>query len=210
MRLRIAGVYHADPISRRRLRDWLKRPSIEETDPLAFVATEWGRGVFERVKAQRSRFLCLARREWPEAGPDFLNELALSVAFEADTHVEFFPNVEILWLDEGRQISDPSVVDRYAEDRLDSYKDYLKGQVLPRDTASALTKLSEAIRQPEHRFSNEPGRDIRFAELVLNKIRRGRGYWAIAIVGATHASDDKGSMRQLLEGGGQPCEVTML
>lgn len=208
MKLHIAGVNHFDPSCRSQLKLWLERLATDNDGPPAFVATEWDENIFAEVKRQRGRFRKVAQREWPNASSDLLDVLALSLGYEADTHTEIFPNVEVLWLDEGRQYNN---VDTYAEGRLSVYKSLLRGEQLPTDSASALSKLSSAARNnappPKGRRT---ARDGKFARLILKRIAKGGGAWAIAVVGYNHASNNQGTMYSLLDAQKQLCKVTIL
>ena len=216
MKLYIAGVYHFDPLGRNNLRQWLQGLASANNGSPAFIATEWDENLFALIKGQRRTFRELAQKEWPNAASDLLDTLERSLGYEADTHTEFFPNVEVLWLDQGRQ----AIVERYAEGRLNMYRSYLEGEQLPTQSSMGLAKFSavarqradssEAERQRTQLFEEESERDTKFASLILERIAKGGGVWAIAIVGGRHASEGKGSMRQLLEEQGQLCEVTVL
>lgn len=206
MKLHIAGVNHFDPMCRNCLILWIKQLSAANNGPPVFVATEWDENIFAEVKRQRSEFRKLAQGEWPNAPSGLLDVLELSLGYEADTHTKSFPNVKVLWLDEGRQVNN---INTYAEDRLRLYKSYLS-KLLPTDTSSALDKLSRAVRNGATPPKEGTVRDHKFACLILKEVAKNGGEWAIAIVGYSHASDNQGTMYSLLEAEGLLCEVSIL
>ena len=209
MKIHIAGIYHPDPLCRCYLKQWLKQLSTNYAVDPAFIATEWDENIFTEVKKQRNKFRELAQTKWPGATSDLLDELALSLGYEADTHIEIYPNVDILWLDQGRK-EESDEVREYARDRLAMYISYLGGEPLPNDNTSALTKLSLEARARTQSDRQGDERDKKFCRLILERIENGGGDWAIVIVGAVHAEQVDGSMCRLLEEARQLCEVTIL
>ncbi len=121
-----------------------------------------------------------------------------------------FPGVETVWLDGGREVQDLSVVTRYASDRLNIYKSYLPKGL----TEFSLTILQEMSRKAwktaDDSIEGGTSRDLKFAKLVLQKLRNARSDWAIIIVGKNHASKNPGCMRASLEKRGVDCEVSEL
>jgi hypothetical protein len=207
MKLHIAGVCHFDPTGRRRLTEWLEQLSAQHPEPPAFVAVEFDAGLFAKITAQRTAFRNLMREHWPHATHELLRELELSLGFEGDTHERVFPGAKTVWLDEGRPYDE---VDGVASGRLVTYHQFLGEDGLPHDTSAALSRLSqEAWRSADPAVEGDE-RDHKFAHRILQETEHEPADWAIAIVGAAHASDDPGRMRRLLEEVGQTCEVTIL
>ena len=206
MKLYMAGVNHFDPLCRSKLVKWLQQLSETHDKWPAFVAVEYDRNQFEQIKKQRKRFRRLIQKEWPSLTSEQLDILENSLAYEGDTHFDVFPDVEILWLDTGRQISDSSVLDKYAEDRLAMYKQYSPGE-----TALNINKLSERIRNVANPEDINLNRSKRFADLIHKEISKNDGKWAMVIVGFSHTRKDiQGTMRCLLEDNGLICEVSSL
>ena len=206
MKLYIAGVNHFDPLCRPKLVKWLQHLSETYDKQPAFVAVEYDINLFEQIKKQRRRFRQMLHNEWPSLTLEQLNILENSLAYEGDTHLEVFPDVEILWLDTGRQVSDSSVLYKYAEDRLAMYKQYSSGE-----TALNINKLSERIRNVANPEDINLNRSKRFANLIHKGISKNDGKWAIVIVGFSHTRKDiQGTMRCLLEDNGLICEVSSL
>ena len=207
--LQIGAILHFDPLCRSRLRNWLKNLSTEKRKLPGFIAIEWDREIFEQVKEQRSVCQQMAEQEWPGAPQDFVNAVSEAIGFEADTHEEVFPDVEIIWLDQGRHVPE-SVIAHYARDRMAVYKSYL-----PKDISIPSTKTLEAMSRESWKRSassayERTDRDSKFAFHILEAITKNNPAWAIAIVGASHASDAPGCMRALLETKGVLCEVAIL
>jgi hypothetical protein len=209
MILRIAGINHFDPAGRQRLTDWLAFSSKKFGNP-AFVGTEWDRDIFARVKSQRGEFQGLISKQWPNLSPGLLKVLTLSLAYEADSHTEVLSDVEVVWLDEGRQAQEDDI-QNYARDRFAMYQRWLGGEVTERDDSVILAKMSErAIGEAGRPPSVGNERDAKFADSILRRVGKGGGDWAVVIVGKFHALTYKGAMRQLLEEKEQSCEVSPL
>lgn len=204
----IAGINHFDPTNRETLRRWLATISSSRTSPPVFVATEWNKEVFENVKEQRPKFRQLMMSQWPDAPSELLDILENSLGYEADTHTEVFDDVEILWLDQKRQVN-VSDINNYARDRLRMYRSFLEGQPLPKNTSDALSMFSEVARRRAQNSGTSTQRDVEWARLIREKCAISKGEWIIIIVGASHASDHEGSMRRLLQEQGLICQVNI-
>ena len=203
MKLYIAGVNHFDPLCRPKLVKWLQHLSETYDKQPAFVAVGYDSNLFEQIKKQRRRFRQMLHNEWPSLTLEQLNILENSLAYEGDTHIEVFPDVEILWLDTGRQETDSNEWDKYAEKRLAMYKQYSFGK-----KTLSINKLSERILNIDDPEYNNLNRDEKFAYLIRQGISKSGGKWAIVIVGFNHTRKDiQGTMRCLLEDYGIICEV---
>lgn len=206
MKLHIAGVNHNDPLGRERLKKWLEKLSVINDKSPAFVAVEYDNNIFEQIKKQRKRFRQLLQNEWSFLSPVELDIVENSLAYDGDTHLEVFPNAEILWLDKNRNENDTSWIDRYAEVQLNVYKQYSFNK-----KPLFLNWLSGDVCRNTPTASQSTSRDQKFARLILKKVSRNKSTWAIAIVGSDHTKKDiQGSMRCLLENAGLTCEVTVL
>ena len=207
--LQIGAILHFDPLCRSRLRNWLKNLSTEKRELPGFIAIEWDREIFEQVKEQRSVCQQMAEQEWPGAPQDFVNAVSEAIGFEADTHEEVFPHVETIWLDQGRHVPE-AVIANYARDRMAIYKSYW-----PKDISIPSTEALDAMSRASWKRTGgsayeRSDRDSKFASHILEAITKNNPAWAIAIVGASHASDSPGCMRALLETKGVLCEVAIL
>lgn len=210
MRLRIAGVVHNDVLGRDRLLNWLQEvKAIEETRP-AFVAVEYDEEIFCKILAQRPVLGRLAAKVWPNAPSSVHKAIEESLAYEGNLHETIFPGVETVWLDQGRSVSDPTIISDYALDRLKIYKSFIpEGQEELRDESLLHMSISAWNRGA----SPQPGgseRDIKFAKLIVYRSRREVSWWAIVIVGINHASDVDGHMTRLLRDQGIECQASEL
>ena len=203
MKIYMAGVNHFDPLCRENLIKWFTELVAINDNPPAFIAVEYDKDHFEQIKKQRKRFRRLIQNEWPYLSSDKVDILQNSLGYEGDAHLQVFPAVELLWLDEGRQVNNKSIIINYAEDRL---KIYAGSWSVSKPLS--INQLSENIRKIEASGVSSD-RDVEFARLIQQRISKGGGSWAIAVVGSSHASEkNQGSMRYLLEDAGLLCEVT--
>lgn len=204
MILRIAGVAHFDPTGRQRLVEWLRHCSGKPT----FIATEWDKHILQEVLLQREEFRRLISNQWPTLSADLLKSLTLFLAYEGDTHLEVFPEAEILWLDEGRE--PPEELRNYARNRFEMYKAWLGDKIAETDDSAILRRMSEmAAAEAGDPPIQGNERDAKFADLILRRVTNG-GDWAAIIVGKFHALNYARSMRELLEAHDQICEVALL
>ncbi len=196
MKVYIAGVSHFDPLCRGRLRQWLQflSESNRSVSSPSFLATEWDSSLFAQVKKQRPAFAKQIQNEWKGIRPDVLKTLELSLGYEADSHLDVFPDVEMLWLDEGRDYDD---IADYAEQRLHIYKRFLGGSSLQKDCGNVLALLGDAAERGSQGSTNGDERDQKFASLILQRLVDDGDKWAIAVVGANHANDYPQTMRRL-------------
>lgn len=213
MILRIAGTNHLDPTGRRRLIEWLRGCSDRHGTP-AFVATECNEGFHARARAQRKVFRSLLRHEWPSATEALVETCVLSLDYEGDAHLEIYPEVSTLSLDECRRCPD-----RYFRSLpkgiLNKYKKWLNYQLPKLADSAILARLSRCANDgadepvdDDHWLDSV--RDEKLAERIAGAAKPEEPGWAIAIVGRSHAKDRSGSMRGILERRGYPCEVFIL
>ncbi len=135
----------------------------------------------------------------------------MSLAYEADTPSEVFPDAEIVWLDEGRDITPyEQVLANYAERRLSILQPCLPSQLLSRPIDDILATISCCIWRQADEDSAVDERDAIWAEMLLDRLAHVVGGWTAVIVGATHASNRQGTLRAILEGEGIPCTVDIL
>jgi len=146
----------------------------------------------------------------PEISESLLNTLTLSLAYEGDAHLQVYPEVEILWLDEGRKLND-RLWTEYARLRLRMYRNFFWEGLPKIDDESILLELSRrASLDIEPPPENGEERDVIFANLISAKATDDHNKWAIAIVGRNHALENDGSMRHRLEAVNIQCEVRLL
>jgi len=207
VKIYIAGVYHFDPFGRTYLQKWLKELDVQHNTRPDFIAVEWDKDIFSKIKNQRGEFYKLAHKEWPNASNDMLNVLKDSLGYEGDSHVNIFPDIEVLWLDGGRKGDHTDIIsiNSYATVRLNKYRGLL-GLNTPLELSILNKKVLEGVNSNSS-LSDE--RDTKFSELILKKVQ-GKDGWAIVIVGANHARNETGRMRRILEDNKLICEVTIL
>jgi hypothetical protein len=209
MVLCIAGVGHFDPAARQRLVKLLRYCSKKCGKP-AFIATEWDKNIFEKVIAQRNEFRAAISNQWPSFSAELLNSLTLSLAYEGDSHLEVFPDAEVMWLDEGREAPEEDIK-RYARDRFAIYKGWLGDNVSETDESAILEKMrKKAAQQAGIPPSEGTERDAKWADMILRGEAKGGGDWAVIIVGKFHALKYAGSLLDLLEAEKQGCKVVLL
>lgn len=205
MRVFIAGINHNDVLGQRRLIKWLNEKANTERDDPEFVAVEWDEGMHSRVKAQRKLIGELVRKEWPAATDYFVHTIERSLGYDGDTHCEVFPSVNTIWLDKGRALGDPAIVDNYYVDRMNIYRCCAQG--VPMDfTENLLHDMS--VRAWDLGGSPVPGgdsRDALFSEMIIEETKRALSGWCIVIVGCNHAGLSNGSMAWRLRKEGMVC-----
>ena len=211
MRLYIAGVVHNDPLGRSKLIEWLR--ALSRRGVPGFIATEWDEDIFGRVRAQRNWFCHVAREEWPQAPPELIRDLSLSLGYEADAHTEVFPKLEVLWLDQGRQVQDLSEITEFGQLRLGTYRSFLGDGAMPLVVSEALALLSsEAWRRADAGACGgiDTARDSRWAEVLLERTQQVSCEWAVAVVGQRHSTREEAHFRRLVEDAGISCCVDEL
>lgn len=174
-----------------------------------FVGVEWDRGLFENVTFQRAELRRLARETWPRATLAFIDALVEGLAFEGDTHLEVFTDVQTLWLDQGRVLSDPTVISNYARDRIRVYHSYLP-DVSSHNESTLLDMSREAWRRSSSRTPEATCRDEKFSAVIIRYLEEHSGSWAIIIVGADHASQEPGCLLFTLKTKGITCIASEL
>ena len=207
--LYIAGINHNDPLGREALQKWLNELASKYTNTPEFIAVEWPEEVFVQVVSQRTILRRRAEETWPAATTHFLDTVTASMGFEGDTHLEVFPNVRILWLDEDREVA-PSLIENYAVDRLNIYQDFLPPNNACMDGEALFTMSNEAWVRVEGAEKGGP-RDAKFAQLLINACSSVKCSWAVVIVGASHADAQQNDcMVSLLVEAGVQCDVSIL
>ncbi len=210
MEIYIAGVNHFDPLCKSRLQGWLKSLlDTHATRPL-FIAVEWDEDIFEKIKLQRPKVRTLAASRWAQTTPEFLDALELAIAFEADTHNSLMPEVETIWLDHGRTLPFPNIIERYAIDRLGIYEVFIPENTISFDANLLKIMSVNAWKLSDEGEENATERDIKFAETIMNRCSPIETAWAIAIVGHKHTNRKDGVMAHRLESVGYNCEIVEL
>jgi hypothetical protein len=205
--IEIAGICHPDPLGRRNLIAWLRSVSSRRVDSPLFVAVEWDSSIFEQVKSQRRLLGELIREEWPKADSRFVSTLVEAMAFEGDAHTEVFPSTRTVWLDQGRDVNDPTQVSQFAQDRLRTYRSML-ARSPEGDWAARLQEMSEAAWRSVNCSNPSSIRDPEFVRAICSEAAPRDVAWAIAVVGVCHARQGLGYLRDLLDEKGFTCTTT--
>lgn len=214
MILRLVGINHKDPVMRQQLIEWLVASSAKYGKP-GFVAVEWDELIFNAVKAKRAEFRQLLKQEWPNISDPLLNTFALSLGYEGDSHIDVYPNVDILWLDEGRKegMGDDDMtkgfVEKCARWRLLDYKRFLGEWPTDSDDSMVMKQISDgASNIPDFKPNSRDDKWVN--RIVLKSAQTVNCRWAIAIIGEGHTRKLKGTMRSQLENLNYICEVYSL
>jgi hypothetical protein len=195
----MVGVNHFDPLGRVDLLERLHALASRHSNPPAFVAVEYDQRHFRSIAGQRDSFRSLIETECDGLRDGKLDAFANSLVYEGDSHHEVFPDVPVLWPDQGRKLSE-SDLEGYAKQRLNVYLGHSGG-----DLRGAVEKVSRSIRAMAGTEIDRE-RSKMFATRIRDRVREVNGSWAIVITGEAHASNSvRGSMRQLLEAAGVNC-----
>ncbi len=210
MKLKIAGINHNDILGPQRLLQWLEDLKVNEDTLPEFVAVEFGQEHFPSIKLQRPLMRKFVLEAWPDTTLEIQVLFEESLLFEVDLHTKLFPTVETIWMDQGREVHDPTIISDYAKDRMNIYLSFLpdtKPKVEIADIKGMCKVAWDRGSQPK------PGgteRDEKFASVVHRRAEGVHNGWGIVIVGASHASPIPGTMLSRIIGGGISCEVSEL
>lgn len=129
MHLYLVGINHNDPGQPEALEGWLQRTSVSEEAKPSFIAVEWGKVAHERVVIARAEFAGMARERWGDAAAEVIEALARTMGFEGDAHRRIWPEIEPIWLDDGRDLDANARfnLEMYAEGRFGIYNGWLEG-----------------------------------------------------------------------------------
>lgn len=211
MNISVSAICHFDPLCKQRLLKWLLFERSFHYHPPTFVAVEWDCQIFEKICKQRKIVYNLARKQWPSATPKFLYTLAEAVAYEGDTHVEVFPDIPTIWLDQGRIIKDQTIITDYAKDRITVYANLIGDEIsdFNEETLHFMSLKAWEISESSN-DRNIDDRDYRFSSTIINKYIFNPIKWAIVIVGANHTRKHRRTMISELENHGFRIEVSDL
>ncbi len=209
MALFIAGVHHNDPLCRTRLICWLDRLSQLNTTRPAFIATEANSTAYQAILEQREIFRQLLKGNSPKLSAEICDTLVRSLYYEADAYQIIFPDTNIIWLDENREL-DPNELINYAQNRFNIYKRFLNEN----NPLNLISKSSWNMDWTA--LSTDPlgDPDYRRDKIIFNLIKTAYvqhvGSWAIAIIGAGHASNRDHSAKRLLDSASISSNVEIL
>lgn len=202
MTLYIAGINHFDPMGREHVADWFNSLAQEYQSAPAFIAIEFDEAHFKALSEHRPRYRQWIQARWPHIPESDLDRFEKSLGYEGDTHHECFNGIETIWLDSGRELHD-AAFESHAFQRL------LCLQIFERNNALMLPGVvSEQVQAYMRADAFSPERSRQFADRIMERVKCNPWEWAIAITGASHASDRfDNSMRSLLQKEGINCEV---
>jgi hypothetical protein len=208
MKLKVAGVDHNDLLGRDRLLNWFYKIKQSEKNLPLFVAVEYDEGIFHRIRSQRPILRALAAQVWPGSPGSILEVVQDSLVYEGDLHKTVFPEVETLWLDQGRMVDDPTIISNYAHDRLNIYKSFVPREATALTDDTLLTMSARAWKRAVPPRASD--RDEKLACVILDRLREQTAAWAIAVVGFSHAAEIEDSMVLRLRSRGIECHVNQL
>lgn len=106
------------------------------------------------------------------------------MAYEADSHLDIYPNLPMLWLDKRYEKIIPDSVKNFALDRLNIYESFIR--YLSDDNKNNLEEISK-IAWSRCGLSAATERDALFFNILTSEIKN--GYKNIfVVVGADHAN----------------------
>lgn len=210
MKIWIAGMNHNDILGPHRLTNWIEHVKENEDSLPNFVGVESSQNIFSQIKMQRPLMKRFVQEIWPETNQEIQALFENSLLFEVDLHVNFFPTVKTIWMDQGRIVNDPTIISNYAKERMNIYRSFIPdcNKKLKIVDVEKMSKVSWA--QANQTQSGGTNRDAMFAETILKQMNEAQSGWAIVIVGARHASRSPGTMLTRLIDAGISCEVTVL
>ena len=178
--LYLAGINHNDPGQRDTLVGWLRQTMASEGGAdVSFVAAEWAKAAHERVVGSRANSQRQAQEAWGDRGRPIMASLARTMGFEADAHREIWPDLDPIWLEDGRVMDAKAKfnLDMYAEGRFGIYNGWLGGQVPEGDVADVLEALGKRANKETRRWETpaetDPGRTSFATRFVSMPVERG-------------------------------------
>jgi hypothetical protein len=192
----LIGVCHNDPFGAEKTQNALRLARENSFIPDC-IAVEWRSDYAHRVILQRDTFGRLLTQEYPDISDKELHTLQSSLAFEADAHLEIYPEIPIVWLDENRTVID-EIIEKYAEDRLS----IIKSAVRKNNGEFNLCNISYCMRQSSNNVAAPSERDEVFFSCIQETVAS--GYRNIAcVVGTNHTKlSTKGMFGELLKNEG--------
>lgn len=192
MKLFIAGGNHQDPLCRHDLVMWLQEIQQAEQEPPRFVAVEWSQGGQGMIEFQRPAFVRIAGGLLGNGTQaDLTNRLAMTIAWEVDSHRAVFGDVPPTYLDPpSRQTSRAINAGLY----LDIFRQRLLG--FAGDVAVTQDVLQwirdRCIEAGQNDVPDFPHRDLGREQTWLDRLEAQHAHdspgWGVAVVGALHAS----------------------
>lgn len=180
----IIGINHFDPLGRDKIKEVLTQEKQKGFIPDCFCV-EWKKEIAQAVIAQRSKFVDYILEKHAGIEHSTAEKLSMSMAYEADSHIELYPDTEVFWLDEKRSVTvqDDSIVNYYIY-RENYYVNWHK-EWLYKNDLSGLSQMVCAVKDE----CTPKERDINFPEVVNKAVDL--GYTDICcVVGVNHANKE--------------------
>jgi hypothetical protein len=209
--LHVGAVVHNDPRGPESLSSWLHELEASHDDAPSFAALEYRKDDAESLAAQRDTLPAAFRSVFPNISDSELQDIALGYAFEPDALVAVFPDVQILWLEEGG--TEPQARPTAAADwgRGLAYQRTKIGN--PTNYGGYASFLSIALRRKgdAEQHSGNYERDGRWRTMIESQPREA-GTWGIAILGKAHTrlTAPNSLVSQLLSSNILKCHSTSL
>jgi hypothetical protein len=200
--IHIFGGAHDDPPS---LARFLTEIPVLGPEP-AFVAVEWARRLFDRVRAQRADVAQRIRQQAPFLTPTEASEFSAVLGWEGDAYVPTFPRAKAVWLEDDSpdiQRRTDEDLDTIASCRAEGFVERLalkpspeelwankvSGTPLPGTPATREEILDRLGRQPWSKNEDpDLSRDKRWAKTIASFARQAPEGYAVVVVGWTHAN----------------------
>lgn len=87
----LIGTNHYDPLGRRKIHDLLLHLKNERDFIPDFIAVEWKEDYAKRIISQRPLYQQLLSEKYPLLSHTDILTLANSLAYEADSHIDLYP-----------------------------------------------------------------------------------------------------------------------
>lgn len=180
----LIGINHNDPLGRAKVVKLLKEAKQKGFVP-DVIGVEWKEEIAKKLILMRSDMEQLIMERWPRTEKREAKTIADTIAYEADAHLEVYPQLEIIWLDEQREITEAlrQRIDTYCIDRKNIYANHVPSEC----DQLCVSTLSSSIGLVENANFAPSIRDQLFADALLAAIENGKKQ-IVCIVGADHTN----------------------
>lgn len=215
MKVIMIGTMHNSLLSEMGL--WLKIKELRAQYPAPeFVAVEYDEEVFNtKIIPLRSAIdSCKVKNKYfgENISDKELEALASCIGRDGDTHLEFYPQVKTVWLDEGRDCPENEIRFRHPcgsplYNTISNYMAFVGA--LPNDTSvddRILSYMEHEQQAPDSPLYNLE-RDKMWLDILTKNFSTSSSDYCLVIVGFNHTEDVEGVIRQLLERDGHDVEV---
>lgn len=110
----LIGTNHYDPLGRQKIHNMLVHFKNERDFIPDFIAVEWKEDYAKRIISQRPLYQQLLSEKYPLLSHTDILTLANSLAYEADSHIDLYPEKAIIWLDDNRAPVVDEIINNYA------------------------------------------------------------------------------------------------